>query len=116
MSDFVFLPAQLSPCLNLFQTEIEMRRSNFKPFILACLIVIFAASLVAGAEAITVISTDQLKEDISKPGVIIIDVRTGHDWDSSQWKIKGAQRQVPAEAKEWMAKYSKNDKIVLYCA
>ncbi len=62
------------------------------------------------------ISSDQLKEEITKPGVVVIDVRAARDWDSSQWKIKGAQRQSPMGVKEWMGKYSKDDKIVLYCA
>jgi len=39
-----------------------------------------------------------------------------HDWDSSQWKIQGAQRQLPMEVKEWIGKYPKDKKIVLYCA
>ncbi len=93
-----------------------MRLSSFKSSLLACLIVIFSASLVGGAEGITLISKDQLKEELSKPDVIVVDVRANHDWDSSQWKIKGAQRQIPVEAQEWMGKYSKDQKIVLYCA
>jgi len=93
-----------------------MRRSNFTSTLLACLILIFAASLVGGEEGITFISKDQLREELTKPDVIVIDIRINHDWDSSHWKIKGAQRQVPAEAKEWMGKYSKDQKIVLYCA
>jgi rhodanese-related sulfurtransferase len=78
--------------------------------------VIFSASFVGGAEGITVIGADQLKEDLTKPDVIVVDVRTDHDWASSQWKIQGAQRQQPNEVKEWMGKYSKDKKIVLYCA
>ena len=93
-----------------------MRRSNFKSSLLACLIVIFAASLVGGAEGITLISADQLKEELTKPDVIVIDVRTNHDWDSSQWKIQGAQRRLADEVKEWMGKYPKDKQIVLYCA
>jgi predicted sulfurtransferase len=100
----------------IFRCRLKMRLSNFRSSLLACLIVIFAASLVVGAEGITLISSDQLKEEIAKPGVIVIDVRAAHDWDSSQWKIKGAQRQSPMEVKSWMDKYSKDDKIVLYCA
>jgi rhodanese-related sulfurtransferase len=78
--------------------------------------VIFAASLVGGAEEITGISTEQLKGSLTKPGLVIIDVRAVHDWDASQWKIQGAQRQVPAKVKEWMAQYPKDKVIVLYCA
>ncbi|MGC9965770.1 MAG: rhodanese-like domain-containing protein [Syntrophobacteraceae bacterium] len=93
-----------------------MRRSNFRSSLLACLIAIFAASLAGGAEGITVISKDQLREELTKPDVIVVDVRTEHDWTSSQWKIQGAQRQLPDEAKEWVGKYPKDKTIVLYCA
>ena len=93
-----------------------MRRPNFRSSFLACLIVILAASLVSGEEAITIISQDQLKEELTKPDVVVIDVRTDHDWASSEWKIKGAQRQSPTDPKEWMGKYPKDEKIVLYCA
>jgi rhodanese-related sulfurtransferase len=78
--------------------------------------VIFAASSVGGEEGFTVISQDQLREDIAKPDLIVVDVRTDNDWASSQFKIKGAQRQSPNEAKEWMDNYSKDKTIVLYCA
>ncbi|SPF42197.1 putative Rhodanese-related sulfurtransferase [Syntrophobacter sp. SbD1] len=93
-----------------------MKRLNLKSFLLAFLIVIFGASFVGGAEGITFISSDQLKEEITKPGLVVIDVRKDHDWDSSQYKIQGAQRQSAAEVKEWMGNYSKDKNIVLYCA
>jgi rhodanese-related sulfurtransferase len=93
-----------------------MRRSSFRTSLLACLIVIFATSLVGGAEGITVINKDQLKEELAKPDVTVVDVRATHDWETSDWKIQGAQRQIPAEAQEWMAKYAKDQNIVLYCA
>ncbi len=93
-----------------------MRLSNFKSSLLACLIVIFAASLVGAAEGITLISKDQLKEELAKPGIVVIDVRAPHDWDSAQWKIEGARRESPAETGQWMANYPKDKTIVLYCA
>ena len=93
-----------------------MRRPDFRSFLAACLIVILAASSVGGAEVITAITKDQLKGSLTKPRLVIIDVRTVHDWDASQWKIQGAQRQVPAKVKEWMAQYPKDKVIVLYCA
>jgi len=93
-----------------------MRRLNFKSSLLSCLIVILAASLVGGAEGITLISTDQLKEDFTKPDTVVIDVRAPHDWNSSEWKIQGARRESPAEVEQWVAKYPKDKTIVLYCA
>jgi rhodanese-related sulfurtransferase len=84
-------------------------------WLLACLIVTFTASFVQ-AEGYTLISKDQLKEELSKPDVIVVDVRSPSDWDSSEWKIQGARRESPAEAGQWMAKYPKDQTIVLYCA
>jgi rhodanese-related sulfurtransferase len=78
--------------------------------------VIFAASLASGDEGFKLISKDQLKEEMGKPDVVVVDVRATNDWDSAQWKIQGAQRQSPAEVKEWIDKYPKDKTIVLYCA
>lgn len=94
-----------------------MRRWSFNYLLLACVMVILAANLGACAEGVTYISKDQLRQDLAQPGVVtVIDVRTNRDWDSSPWKIEGAQRQSPAQVKEWMGKYPKNETIVLYCA
>ncbi len=93
-----------------------MSLSNFKYLFLASLIVIFAASLASGAEVITTINKDQLKQELNSKDVVVIDVRALHDWDSSQWKIQGAQRQSPAETQAWMSNYPKDKTIVLYCA
>jgi rhodanese-related sulfurtransferase len=93
-----------------------MNRSSFKLSLLVLLIVFLASSSAGGADGFTLISKDQLREELTKPDVVVIDVRATHDWDSSQWKIQGAQRQSPAEAKQWMGKYPKDETIVLYCA
>jgi rhodanese-related sulfurtransferase len=90
--------------------------SNLKFLLLACLIVTFTASFAGGADGFSLISKDQLKQDLTKPDVIVIDVRIPQEWDSTQWKIQGARRESPAEVNEWMSKYSKDKTIVLYCA
>lgn len=93
-----------------------MRRANFKYPLLALAIVVLAATLAAGAKSFTFISKNQLRQELNKAGVIVIDVRTDGDWNSSQWKIKGAQRQSPTDVQDWMGQYSKDQPIVLYCA
>jgi rhodanese-related sulfurtransferase len=75
----------------------------------------FTASF-AGAGDFTVINKDKLKGELTNPDVIVVDVRAAHDWDSSQWKIQGARREVPAQAVKWMAEYPKDKTIVFYCA
>lgn len=65
-----------------------MRGLDFKSWFLALVFVIFAASF-AGADGITYISPDQLKNQLTNPDVIVIDVRVEPEWNSSQWKIQG---------------------------
>jgi rhodanese-related sulfurtransferase len=72
--------------------------------------------------ACATITTDTIrmnKEDVKaimgKPGVIIMDVRTGGSYKSSRWKIPGAVRENPIDVKAWAPKYSANDTIILYC-
>jgi rhodanese-related sulfurtransferase len=84
--------------------------------IFACTVLIFAACLACAEEGITVIDKDQLKAELSKPNVAVIDVRATHDWDEAQFKIEGAQRQSPLEVAEWSGQYAKDKTIVLYCA
>ena len=92
-----------------------MRLSNFKSSLLACLIVILAVSLVGAAEGITLISKDQLKEELAKPGIVVIDVRAPHDWDSAQWKIQGARRESPCRnrAMDGQLPEGQNDRFIL---
>ncbi len=93
-----------------------MRLSNLKLLLLTCLIVIFSASFAGGADGFSLISKDKLKQELTKPDVVVIDVRVPSAWDSSQYKIQGAKRESPAQVSEWMSKYSKDATIVLYCS
>jgi len=92
-----------------------MIRPSFKWLLLTFVILNFTASF-SRAEGFTLITKDQLKEEIDKPSVTIIDVRSPHHWDSSQMKIQGARREIPSEAGQWMSNYQKDRTIVLYCA
>ena len=62
------------------------------------------------------VSADELEAELGKPGVVIIDVRTGNDWRNSVKKIKGALREDPYNAKVWSSRYDKDDRYVLYCS
>ena len=53
---------------------------------------------------------------LGKPNVVVIDVRTAHDWDKSDRKIKGAVREEGMKFGAWKDKYPKDKTIVLYCA
>ena len=47
---------------------------------------------------------------------VIIDVRSDHDWQDSNTKIKGAVRENPSKLDSWINNYPKDKTIVLYCA
>jgi hypothetical protein len=62
------------------------------------------------------VERETLKGWLGDPNVLLIDVRAAKDWQESDKKIKGAQRQDPKKVKTWAAGLSKEKKIVLYCA
>jgi rhodanese-related sulfurtransferase len=85
---------------------------------LAIKLVLVLAIAVTPAFAANVgkISPDELKGLLGADNLIILDVRTGKDWKSSEFKIPGAIRANPSEFATWGNSYPKEKKIVLYCA
>ena len=59
---------------------------------------------------------DALNAMLAAPDLVILDVRTGKDWSSSEFKIKSAVRAPASEYADWSASYSKDKTLVLYCA
>jgi len=82
--------------------------------VVALLLLVFANFARAGEAHM--MTKEQLLPLLGKPDVIIIDVRTNYDWDSSKVKIKGAVREEGMKFASWMKKYPKDKTIVLYCA
>ncbi len=94
-----------------------MKRQRFFPALVVSLFVL-TCLLMTGAYAADVpkMSKEDLKSLLGKPEVIIVDVRTGTDWTSSQTKIKGAVREDPPKVSSWMDKYPKDKTLVFYCS
>ena len=61
------------------------------------------------------ITVDGLKAQLGNPDLVILDVRTTHDWDESKTKIKGAIRADFGNPSAWVDKYPKDKTIVFYC-
>jgi hypothetical protein len=79
--------------------------------------VLFAFTMPTyGADDVTRISADQLKERLGSSGLVLLDARTARDWDKSDRKIVGAVRVNPQSVGTWAGNYSKDQNIVLYCA
>lgn len=73
-------------------------------------------SAVLAAPEVAKMSIDELKGTLDAKDYVLVDVRAGKDWSSSELKIKGAVREDPKMFDSWAAKYPKDKKIVLYCA
>jgi hypothetical protein len=66
------------------------------------------------AKEAPLISKEELKADLGKAGLTIIDVRSPKDWAASDKKIKGAVREDSKATEDWSKKYAKDTDIVLY--
>lgn len=73
-----------------------------------------AASPITSASKAPTISKEELQSMLGTPGVIIIDVRAGGDWTSSDSKIKGAVREEPGKTDSWLDGYPKDKTLVFY--
>jgi hypothetical protein len=91
---------------------------------LGTMMLIAAMSIIIGAcsldsmatEEVPLMTKDELRSRLDKPDTVILDVRSGSDWTSSDQKISGALRSDPKAFSKWSNIYPKKDTIVLYCA
>lgn len=82
--------------------------------VLIGLVSVVALTLPAGA--VSVVTKETLKSWMESGPVAVLDARQGRDWRSSEFKIKGAHRTAPADFTDWKAQFSKDQKLVIYCA
>lgn len=71
---------------------------------------------IGNADSGGIITIDELRQELENPDLVILDVRTGRDWKSSEFKIKGAVRADPQDIDQWIAQYAKDKRYVTYCA
>ena len=76
----------------------------------------FSAETATGPENVPRMTKEQVKAQLGNSDLAIIDVRSDHDWQDSNTKIKGAVRENPSKFDSWVNNYPKDKTIVLYCA
>lgn len=81
--------------------------------ILVSVLTYAAHSIAADVETI---DKDELKQRLGSADLVILDVRAGSDWDSSDFKIQGALRADPSDVQTWAGDFSPDKTYVLYCA
>jgi hypothetical protein len=85
-------------------------------YIILPLLMLLAGVSVSAAKDVPIMTKEELKAQLDNSDVIILDVRKGKDWKSSEFKIKGASRANPKELDKWVVTYPKGKTLVLYCA
>ena len=88
---------------------------SFSLTIIAAVVFLASIATVYGKDA-PLITKEELKPILSDADVVILDVRQGRDWSSSEFKIQGAVRVDPNQISEWQENHSKEKRLVLYCA
>jgi rhodanese-related sulfurtransferase len=94
----------------------NIRYCRYGMMVLAAFLIGAALQPVWGDEAPRLITTDELVKMLPNPDTYVLDVRTGSDWRSSGFKIKGAYRADPDEYARWASIYPQTATLVLYCA
>jgi hypothetical protein len=86
----------------------------FKLFV--ALTLMAACSLNAVSTSAPRIAKEELKSMLGDPKLVIVDVRRSKDWNSSEYKIKGAVRgdPDPKKVESWVSSYGKDKTFVVY--
>jgi rhodanese-related sulfurtransferase len=78
------------------------------------LAVLFAASPLHGGE-VGIMDKDELKAKLGSDDLVIVDVRSGRDWSTSEFKIKDAVR-IDGGSFGTLEGLPKDNTFVFYCA
>ena len=91
--------------------------TNFKKttyFLILPLLIVMTGISMSDANDVSTMTKEELKAQMDSSDVMILDVRKGKDWKSSEFKIKGASRADPKELDNWAETYPKDKTFVLY--
>ncbi|MCE5244589.1 MAG: rhodanese-like domain-containing protein [Desulfobacteraceae bacterium] len=61
-----------------------------------------------------VLTKEQMRDMLGKPGLYVIDIRTEKEWGFTTSKIPGAVHEVRGQQPTWGKKYPKDGTIVVY--
>ena len=87
-----------------------------KKFTLLLLITLCFSISPTLAGSVNLMEISELKGMLDSDSVVILDVRAGRDWSTSEFKIPGAIRTSGEDFAEWSTTLPKDKKLVLYCA
>jgi rhodanese-related sulfurtransferase len=80
------------------------------------LFLVLCIAIPSMAGSVSRVTKETVKEWMGNGQAVILDARSGRDWKSSEFKIKGAHRTDPGKLDAWKSNFAKDKKLVLYCA
>ena len=86
-----------------------------KKIISLLLLTLFFSVSPLAADSVPTMDKDELKSQLGTEDLVVLDVRTGKDWGSSEFKIQGAIRPEGNDLSV-ANNYSKDHIFVFYCA
>lgn len=86
---------------------------KFVTLLIIALFCVLTQLVIAGQ--VPTIDKDELKAQLGSESLVILDVRLGRDWSTSEFKIQDAVR-VNGKDLSVASNYSKDHTFVLYCA
>lgn len=97
-----------------------MRKIAFLWALVVLAVASFAGTVALAApaptpESVQKMTVDGLKGRMGNQDLVVIDVRSAHDWDESKIKIKGSVREEAMKVGSWINKYPKDKTIVFSC-
>lgn len=87
-----------------------------KKLLFILLFAFLGSTVTVYAAGVQLMQKEELKPLIGSENVVVLDVRTGRDWSSSEFKIQGAVRAPSSKFGEWKDNFAKDKTLVLYCA
>ena len=86
-----------------------------KKLVILLLALSFLSAPSIFAASVPTMDKDELKSLLGSDNLVILDVRIGRDWSSSEFKIKDSVRMAESDL-SMVDKYPKDTTLVLYCA
>ncbi len=87
-----------------------------KKLVLGLIVAVLMISGTVSGDEIKLLDKDELKAMLGNPDLVVLDVRAGKDWSSSEFKIKDAVRLINDTTEAVMKDISKDKTLVFYCA
>lgn len=91
-------------------------RQIFTVFAFIGMFTLFIFTSNSLSSSVATITKEELKELSETEKILIVDVRTGRDWSTSEFKIKNAIRLEGKDVSSIEKSYPKEQKVIFYCA